>query len=172
MRFPICSCAGFSLHRGYMGLQLCGPKCGLQESLQVWIQQPCRVGSHGDPSMGLDAAVQCQSEWARNREVSQMGQRLNWTKPWHGPNWWQNFWTLSLLGLLKTRLDFFHSRMEMNHLSVDEIRTLGTWRQSFAFAPASINLTTAPHPLTWVPAMLFLQLCGRTPFSLATVLMG
>ena len=53
----------------------------------------------------------------------------------------QNFWTLALLlGLVKTRLAFSHSGMELSHLVVNE--TLDTWRQSFVFAADSVNLTT------------------------------
>ena len=38
----------------------------------------------------------------------------------------ENFWTLALLLDLKARLDFFHSRTELNHLAVGETHTLGT----------------------------------------------
>lgn len=68
----------------------------------------------------------------------------------------QNFWTLVLLlGLMKTRPDFFYSEMDRNEPS----RTCG---QSFISIPMS--LTTTSHLLlgSW---MLFLWLCERTPFQ-------
>lgn len=57
----------------------------------------------------------------------------------------QNFWTLTfVLDLMKTRLDFFLSEMELNP------------GQSFVFPLTLINLTVKPQPSMRVtPEMLF-----------------
>lgn len=74
----------------------------------------------------------------------------------------QNLWTL-LLGLAKTRLDFLHSRRELSHLAMDE--TPNTWRQSFVFAPASINLSTTPHPPLYGSPKCFLLTLWKSSVS-------
>lgn len=83
---------------------------------------------------------------------AELGQALSWTEPVA-----QTFWTLAYpLGLMKTRLRFFHSRRNREE-------TLGTWSQSFISTP--INLTATLHPLVRVAwETLFLRLCGRAPF--------
>ena len=68
-------------------------------------------------------------------------------QPWQQMCRWENE-TQALLtgvgvGLQLQRLDFFHSGRELSHLLMDE--TLGTWGQSFVFAP--INLATVPQVL-------------------------
>ena len=77
-----------------------------------------------------------------------------------------HLWTVvPLLGLVKERMDFFRSEMELSQLVVDE--TLGTLGVSFVFALALMNLITTCHPpLCGSPEMLFLQLLERTPFPL------
>lgn len=88
---------------------------------------------------------------------AELGQALSWTEPVA-----QTFWTLAYpLGLMKTRLRFFHSRRNREE-------TLGTWSQSFISTP--INLTATLHPLVRVAReTLFSRLCGRAPFPSDTV---
>ena len=108
--------------------------------------------------------MSCWWKTARNRDwLAGDRQRLNWTKLLAWAEWMaQNFWTLALLlDLMKTGLDFFHSRM-------DRDETPGRWGQ--CFISIAINLTTTPHlPVRGSLEMLFLWLCGRTSFPLATV---
>ena len=108
------------------------------------------MGFRGDArtAWALDVATQQRLSVARNG--------VNWTEPMA-----QNFWTLVLLlGLRKTRLDFFHGGM-------DRDETLGTRGQSFISSP--VNLTTTPQPLMReFPELFFLHLRERTPFPLAT----
>lgn len=82
----------------------------------------------------------------------------------------QNFWTLALLlGLMKTRLNFFHIRTKLNHLPMAETQTLGTWGQSFVFVPASKNFTITPHPPLHGPQSAFLTTLWQDPISISNI---
>lgn len=70
---------------------------------------------------------------------------------------------------METRLDFFHSRMELNHLAMDETQTPDTWGQSFVPVPTSINLTTRSHPLMLGPQNAFLTILQKDPISTSNI---
>ena len=69
----------------------------------------------------------------------------------------QNLWEVAfILGLLKTRLDFFHGKMDGNG-------TLESQERNPLNFPPLIKFTAVPHLLVWVSGNSFLCGVTRTP---------
>lgn len=79
----------------------------------------------------------------------------------------QNSWTSALLlGLMQTKLDFFHSRMEPNHLAVGRHLESGDKGTFFYFnSNKSSHYTSSSY--VWYPESFSLN-PARTPFLPAT----
>lgn len=135
---------------------------------QPW--RPKQEPGCSSPELARTQLVQ-KASWAETEII--LGHGLNWTAAASDALPMQDQWHRisgpGLLLVLKTGLDFFHSRMELNHLLWVRHWNPGTRGCSFILAP--INLTITPHLSMHGPPKAFLSTLQEPHFHQQSVVL-